>query len=297
MNRATPRVAVVVTTHHATDALERCLRALDDGGGVHAVIVVDNGGDATIEESATRVLVRPTTNDGFGAAANTGFAHARRFDADVIVLLNDDVYVEPGWLAPLTSTLLASEDFGAAQPMLVLDATTPVEINSLGVAIGGDGAGVDIGFGTTAADASLESREIEVFTGGAVAFRPQFLTSVGGFDERYFLYYEDVDLARRGAAAGWRYMCVPASVVVHGKGTSTSVLGDRLVYLRERNRLWSAFRNEPTRTIVGAVWLSMRRVRHAPRAVHARALISGVLGGVRRSAERIVAGRRRRNGR
>jgi GT2 family glycosyltransferase len=127
---------------------------------------------------------------------------------------------------------------------------------------------------------------IDIFTGGAVAFRPEFLGATAGFDERYFLYYEDVDLARRGAALGWTYRCVPESVVEHRKGASTASLGDQLVYLRERNRLWSAFRNEQASTVVGALWLSIRRLRHPPRLVHLRALASGVGVGALRLVER-----------
>ena len=63
----------------------------------------------------------------------------------------------------------------------------------------------ELGFGEPDGPEWKEPREIDAFTGGAVLFRRTFLEDLGGFDERYFLYYEDVDLALRGAERGWCY--------------------------------------------------------------------------------------------
>lgn len=293
-------VAVVVTHTGASDMLDACLAALADVGGIDHCVVVDNSG-RPVDESAVSSLHRSMSivreacaNRGFGAAANVGFARGRRLVSDsersVMVLLNDDVVVADGWLEPLLDEF-DDDRVGAVQPMLVFAGTDTV--NSLGVVIGSDGAGTDVGLGEPVDSVDRSPTTIELFTGGAVAFRPEFLVATGGFDERYFLYYEDVDLARRGAALGWSYRCVPASVVMHRKGASTEALGDRVVFLRERNRLWSAFRNESSRTIVGAVWLSGRRLRHRPYLVHLRALVAGVGEGAWRLVERARAGARR----
>ena len=75
-----------------------------------------------------------------------------------------------------------------------------------------DGAGTDVGDGERYV-ASTGVEEIELFTGGAVAFDAEFLAATHGFDRRWFLYYEDIDLGRRGAALGWRYLLVRESVV------------------------------------------------------------------------------------
>ena len=80
-------------------------------------------------------------------------------------------------------------------------------------------------------------REIEIFTGGAVVFDADLLTATGGFDERLFLYYEDVDLARRGRRLGWRYRVVPESTVEHRRSTSTGERPDETLFLQERNRI------------------------------------------------------------
>ena len=211
----------------------------------------------------------------------------------MIALLNDDVEVRSDWMPPLVAALTddtAPERIGAAQPMLL--AANPEQVNSLGVRIGADGAGVDIGIG---GDPPLQPfvAELDLFTGGAVLFSAEFLAAVGGFDERYFLYYEDVDLARRGSELGWTYRIVTASVVHHVGGASTGALGDRTRFLQERNRLWAAFRFADAATIGGAVWLSVRRLRHRPHGVHARALAFGMLGAPARVVERARARRLR----
>ena len=194
----------------------------------------------------------------------------RSSGASSVALLNDDVIVGVDWLAPLTAAL-AADDVGAVQPALL---DPDGDVASLGVEIDRFGAGTDIGDGEPLpVDRSI--REIEIFTGGAVVFDADFLTATGGFDERLFLYYEDVDLARRGRQLGWRYRVVPESTVEHRRGTSTGTDAGTLFY-QERNRLWSAFRSAAPATVARAVWLSVRRLRHEPRRVHARALAAGL---------------------
>ena len=234
-----PVIAAVVVTHSApAEMVDACIASLRSAGGIDRLIVVDNGAGTAVRIDAVDVLTVP--NRGYGAAANEGFARALAAGATVIALLNDDVTVRPGWLQPLVEALDA-EGIGAAQPKLLIAGSNPPRINSLGVQIGRDGAGTDIGDGTLDVVVGSPS-PIERFTGGAVVFSADFLRSTGGFDERFFLYYEDADLSARGTALGWSFRLVPHSVVEHARSTSASADEDRTWYLRERNRLWHAFR-------------------------------------------------------
>lgn len=284
-------VAVVVTYSAPPPELRRCLAALRAAGGVDRLILVDTGGAAMVDDLPGQppCEVIRTANRGYGAAANVGIARAAALGADRVALLNDDVIVRPGWAEPLLAALDSAPEVGAAQPKLI-DAGTGL-INSLGVRIGPDGAGVDLGDGEpdTAATPG-ELAPIELFTGGAVMFTTGFLADTGGFDERYFLYYEDVDLALRGAARGWRYLVAPDSVVEHARGLSSAAQPAHTRFLQERNRLWAAFRFTDPATIARAVWLSIRRLRHAPRDVHRRALLAGLAGAPRRLRERFARG-------
>ena len=123
-------------------------------------------------------------------------------------------------------------------------------------------------------------------------FRPEFLDETGGFDERYFLYYEDVDLALRGAELGWTYRCEVSSIVSHHGGATTADLGDDLVRYQERNRLLAATRFAPPPTIARAFWLSLRKLRHVRQGAHARALGGGLAGAPGALVRRIAARRR-----
>lgn len=273
--------AVVVTYTAAPGMLDACVAAIRSSGGVDLVVVVDTGGRANPADPGVELL--RVDNRGYGAAANTGFRAAFDRGADAVALLNDDVVVRDGWLEPLAAELSAGERLGAAQPKLLHAGSGFV--NSLGVQIGRDGAGTDIGDGEPDVPGG-EPRDIAIFSGGAVLLSRAFLEDTGGFDERWFLYYEDVDLALRGAARGWRYRLVPTSVVDHARSTSASTQPDRTWYLQERNRLWAAFRFRGPATICRALWLSIRRLRHPPRVVHARALGGGLAGGLVRLIER-----------
>ena len=254
--------------------LDACVESVLAAGDADHVIIVDNGGRAIADTNVD--LVRPQRNLGFGGGANAGFRRAVELGATSIALLNDDIEVELGWLRPLLDAFDNDPSLGAVQPKLLLAGTDPARVNSVGVAVGGDGAGNDVGYGEVDGPEFASDRDIDAFTGGAVLFRSTFLQATGGFDESYFLYYEDLDLARRGAAAGWTYRCVPASRVWHRVSASTSQLGDRARYLQERNRLRFAFRFGDVATMWRALWLSIRRVRWSPRVTHARALVAGL---------------------
>jgi N-acetylglucosaminyl-diphospho-decaprenol L-rhamnosyltransferase len=268
-------LAVVIVTFSAeAGMLDACIESVLAGGDADRVIVVDNGGSASVGSDV--VLVRAPSNVGFGGGANLGFLRATELGATGVALLNDDIEVEAGWLAPLRAALDDDPKLGAVQPKLLLAGSDPPRINSLGVTIGSDGAGSDIAYGEVDGPLFADDRPIESFTGGAVLFRSQFLEETAGFDDSYFLYYEDVDLARRGAQLGWTYRCVPSSVVWHRVSVSTSQLGGHARYLQERNRLRFAFRFGDRAMVRRALWLSIRRLRWSPRGIHARALISGI---------------------
>jgi GT2 family glycosyltransferase len=284
--RTLPRViAVVVLTFAAPPGmLEDCLESLRASTPVPddelRIYVVDNGTMAAGRLAARPdlgmcTLITSVRNGGFAGGMNLGIQRALADGAHTVVIVNDDVVVDRDWLAPLINEFTIHDRVGAVQPKLLIADSEPALINSLGVRLGADGAGRDIGIGEpdTGDD---ETRPIELFTGGAVALRASFLREVGMFDERFFLYYEDVDLGLRGTERGWTYRCAPASRVMHRGSVTTSREPDRTAYLRERNRLWILVRHRPMGDVARGFWLSIRRVRHHPRRVHLRALIAGV---------------------
>lgn len=270
--------AVVLTFDAPPGMLADCLQALRRNSPADlAMIVVDNGHHAR-RMSATVLdgvdVIETGRNLGFAGGMNVGIRRALARGATAVVLLNDDVVVEAGWVPPLLAELDTAAKVGAVQPKLVYPGE-PRCVNSLGVSLGRDGAGTDIAMGDPD-DGDTAARDLELFTGGAVLLSAAFVNDVGVFDERYFMYYEDVDLGLRGRQRGWHYRCAPASCVVHAGSATASRVGTRTAYLRERNRLWVLLRHRPAGDIARGVWLSVRRLRWPPRRTHARALVAGL---------------------
>jgi GT2 family glycosyltransferase len=118
-------------------------------------------------------------------------------------------------------------------------------LNNVGSVVLADGHGADRGYLERDDGQFDEVEEIFAWCGAAVLLSRRYLETVGLFEDRYFLYYEDFDLSWRGRAEGWRYLYVPASVVRHVHSAS-SVEGSRLFqHYDERNRLLTLTRNAP----------------------------------------------------
>ncbi|WP_420450861.1 glycosyltransferase [Ilumatobacter sp.] len=294
-------VAIVVLTYDpAPSMLEAAVAAaIRCSPPDTTLLVVDNGRRARPLLAAAAIpghphgslldaveLIETGANGGFGAGMNRGIDAAAAAGAEAIALLNDDVVVTDGWLPPLLAELERDRGVGAAQPVLVHAGSD--RVNSAGVRIDATGQGHDVSRDRPVDDLGTDPTEIDAFTGGAVLLRRSFLDDVGRFDERFFLYYEDVELARRGRSRGWRYLVVPASRVEHRGGATTRSLGAEVRRLQERNRLWSSAIGGSPGEVARAVALSVRRLRHPPRRVHARALVAGVAGMPTRLVERLL---------
>lgn len=241
------RVRVVVVSWNSGEVLPRCLAHLHAtmwSRDAMQIVVVDNGStDGSTDGWSDRhpdVELRQTgRNLGFGGAANVGLADLEGFDA--VALVNPDAFVEPGWLVPLVDALAADDRLGAICPKILFDAPDehgrPV-INNVGNVLGPTWELHDRGYGEIDAGQYEAAEEVWGWCGGAVLLRRSYLDSVGTFDERLFLYAEDVDLSWRGRRLGWRYRYEPSSVVRHVHRASSG--GERtplLDHLNRRNRL------------------------------------------------------------
>lgn len=271
------RVGVVIVTNEGPgDRLDRCLTGVV--GEADSIVVVDNSGADRALAAKWRdraVIHLAVPNLGYGAAVNRGWGVLRAQGVDAFLALNDDVVIDSGW-RPQLARHVAGDDVGVVQPKLLLADRSPPVINSLGVELDRYGAGTDVGLGMSDDHTPSDVHDIEMFTGGAAMILGRFFDDLGGFDERIFLYYEDVDLSLRAARRGWRIRCDPAAVAWHEKGSSTDELGANLRYHQERSRLFVAMRHLPWPTVRRAFALSLRRLRHPPRGAHARAVLAAV---------------------
>jgi hypothetical protein len=127
-------------------------------------------------------------------------------------------------------------------------------INNVGSRIVEGGYGGDRGFLEPDGPEFDESTEVFSWCGGGVLLRRAYLHDVGLFDERFFLYYEDTDLAWRGRARGWRYRYVPESRIRHIHAASSGEGSPVFQHFVERNRLLMLVKNAPVGLAVLAVW-------------------------------------------
>lgn len=118
-----------------------------------------------------------------------------------------------------------------------LDGEAVPVINNVGNAWRSDWYGIDLGFQEVDSGQHEQAGPVAAWCGGAVLLRRAYLEDTGGFDERLFLYYEDLELSLRGAARGWRYWYEPRSVVAHRHAASSMSQPRRTALLKERNRL------------------------------------------------------------
>ena len=256
-------VTAVVVVHGAPASTVRAsVQSLLDSTGVdvHVVLVdnasPDNGAACAPWVDNDRVtLVRSARNDGFAAGVNQGLVHRRR--GDLIWLLNDDATVAPDCVATCVA-VLDSEPLAVVVAPRVMLANEPDRIDSIGVVLRPNGEAFNAYIGQRWAAQVADRARIFGPCFSAALFREDAFepTSVGPIDERYRLYYEDIDWDLRAARAGLHALAATSAVVWHQHAGSTRLLGEPARYeLVQRNLLLCASKNLSPRS-VGRIWLS-----------------------------------------
>lgn len=210
--------AVYIPNFNGAAQLARALRGLREQTRPVDVVLVDNGSSDNSVELARRELpevkvLKLGRNLGFGAAINRGVAE---HPADAIILLNNDAEPEPRFVEALLDGLGEGVDSVAG---VLLQERAPELIDSAGVVADATLMGFDYLHGEPAAAAAAAADPLGP-TGGAALYRRAAFEAVGGFDERIFLYYEDLDLALRLAAAGGRCRLAPEARALHAYSAS-----------------------------------------------------------------------------
>ncbi|MGH3450358.1 MAG: glycosyltransferase [Haloechinothrix sp.] len=217
-----PVVSVVIPTYGHWEYTRRCLESIQHHlpATPFEIVVVD---DASPDESARRVsecagvrLVRAERNVGFVGACNLGAKNAR---GELLMFLNNDTEVRPGWLDTLVDTADSRPDVGLVGSKLIYP---DGRLQECGGIIWADGTGWNYGRGSDPAQSEFQTvRDVDYCSGAALLVRRDLFEQIGGFDERYGpAYYEDTDLAFAVRAAGYRTSVQPDSVVVHHEGVS-----------------------------------------------------------------------------
>jgi hypothetical protein len=215
-----PTVAVVIPSWNSAELLPACLDSLEGQEEVE-LIVIDNGSsDGTVELLRRRGIPHLTLADnrGFAAAVNLG---AARTVAPLVMPLNADTVLEPGAIPALAAALAADPGLGGVAPRILQlegEGTGDPEaarLYSAGQALTRDGRAFETGAGEAQTEAYGRPREVFGVCGAACLLRREPFVELGGYDESYFSFYEDVDLNVRARIAGWRFAYEPAATVWH----------------------------------------------------------------------------------
>lgn len=279
-----PDVSVIVVSYNTADLLRRCLGSIASSGEVTVeVIVVDNASadgsaDVVRQEFPAATLVELPTNEGFAAGVNRGADLAR---GRHLLLLNPDAALRPGTLEELVAFADRHPDGGiyggrivtpdgAVDPRSGFGLPTPWSLFCFAVGLSTVFRGSALfdpeALGRWPGD---RAREVGAVSGALMLVDRSLWTALGGFDETYFMYSEDIDLCGRARAMGWRPLLDPRATAVHDVGASSTPAGKAVMvftgkatYVRRRWR--GPRRSWGLAMLATGVWLRAvlaRRVR------------------------------------
>ncbi|MCU1580510.1 MAG: glycosyl transferase [Rhodoglobus sp.] len=237
---------VLVNFRGVPDTLEaiRHLGEIDWPQDRLEIVVVENGsGDdsaARLRAEAPHVkLIISKTNDGFAGGCNKGVAGS---SGEYIALLNNDARPDAGWIRAAIERFEESPEVGAVASR-VLDWEGKF-VDFIGAAMTWYGMGYKPFTGELPPTRPDVAADVLFGTGAAMFVRRSVYDALGGFDERYFMFFEDVDLGWRINLAGWRFLYEPGSLAFHKHHASMSAFGSfKETYLLERNALYTLYKN------------------------------------------------------
>lgn len=251
------RVAVVILNYNGAEMLRRFLPSVIEYSPEAEVIVADN---ASTDNSAEVMrnefpavrLICLDKNYGFADGYNKAL---QQVTAEYYILLNSDVEVTDGWLAPMLAFMDANNDVAACQPKLL-----SYKEKEFFEYAGGAGGFIDrYGypfcrgriFDTVEKDNGQYDNITDLFwaTGAALMIRSADYQSTGGLDGTFFAHMEEIDLCWRLRARGRRIVCVPSSSVYHVGGATLAKSNPRKTFLNFRNNLLMLYKNLPSQEL------------------------------------------------
>ena len=240
------------------------------------VIVVDNAStDGSADEAARRFgdrisVIRNARNEGFARGNNIGFAAAK---GEWVFLLNPDAICDAHTISALMEFVAGKADV-AQLACRVVQTEQPNYFDSTGLLLYPDGVCRSRGWQEKDLGQYERAEEVLAAHGCACALRKAMLDEVGGFDEDFFCYLEDLDLGMRSRLAGWKSWYVPSAVVRHAKSASAGNHSVFKAFHVERNRLYCLWKWMPRFLLVVSPLFTMNRYAMQWYAIHTRQGIS-----------------------
>jgi GT2 family glycosyltransferase len=222
--------------------------------------VVDNGstdGSVALLEAAARGgagrpalrLLRNESNLGFAGGNNRALRAAiAEPGLRYCVLLNNDTVAEPGWLGALVAAAEGRPRVGCVASTMLF-AARPDRVASAGITAHRDGLALDRGVGWSVGTLPQTPQPVFGASAGAALYRRALLADIGLFDESFFSYLEDADLAWRARLRGWRAVWAPGARVLHEVSATGGQGSPFKSYHLARNRVWLIAKNLPGATL------------------------------------------------
>jgi len=242
-----PLVSVVIANWNGRCYMEKCLASLNAQTYPSLeIIVVDNGSadgsrDWLVEHYPAVQVIANKENRGFAVANNQGISRSRGV---YVALLNNDAWAEPDWLSCLVAAVEQDPNIGMAASLMLL-ADQPERVDSAGACVDRFGISWDRLSGEPAAASAASPAPVFGASAGAALYRRQLLDQTAGFDEDFFNYLEDVDLAWRALWLGWRAVYEPAARVYHVHSGTSGAGSAFKTYWLARNKIGLILKNYP----------------------------------------------------
>jgi GT2 family glycosyltransferase len=296
-----PFATIIILNYNGKPWLAGCLEAIaaQRDAPPFETLVVDNGSSdgsaAFVRERWPAVRVLETgSNLGFAEGNNAGARDAR---GDWLVFLNNDTAPDAGWLAALTAEAAAHPEYDLVTSRVVF-MDDPSTVDSAGDGYFRAGGAFKHGYGAPAASFA-QSREVFGACGAGFMIRRAEFERLGGFDARFFMNFEDVDLSYRARLAGLRVWYAAPAVVRHAGSGSLGAVSAPAVFYGQRNLEWAWIKNTPAallwRTAASHLVYAAAGVAHYVRigrgwpAVRGKLAALAALPGVLRDRARVQA--------
>ena len=247
MDSIYPLVSIITVSYNSDEVTADLLRSLQLVTYPRLeIIVVDN---ASVKDAGYLAkdfpqiqFIQNTINEGFAGGNNRGIAVST---GEIILLLNNDTEVEPGFLEPIVKLFQRDPGIGVISPKILYYYTGLIQY------AGGARINPFTARGTFARSGEPDSNpgeppfKTQLAHGAAMAIRRKVIDKIGALPEVYFLYYEELDYCEHALRAGFSIWCQPESVVLHKESMSVGKVSALKVYYQNRNRLLFIRRNIP----------------------------------------------------
>lgn len=248
-----PTVSVCIVTYNSAEDIENCLQAVfQQSLPVESIVVIDNASTDGTPERVRRFAdqiqyIANEVNNGFAGGQNQAIRQTR---SDYVLVLNPDVTLGKDYLSEIIRYMEQHPAVGSATGKLVFASNTEV-MDSAGLGMKRTRNAYDLGAGEPAANWSTPQSVFGV-SGAAAVYRTVMIRDLEFegqfFDEHFFAYKEDVDVAWRAQKLGWSSYYVPAAHAVHHRGWKKGGRSSVPLFVRQhsyQNRFFTLLKNEP----------------------------------------------------